>query len=138
MSDFVLDIKGVKQKKLHCGPCCIEMVLRYYGYENIDQETIGKDINVKIKRGSYPRDVIAYLRRYDIIAEKKTALSTLKYLDKRRPIIIGTSEHFMLLVGKEGDKYIILDPATGRKNKYTYDFFREEVKDYIVIKEVAK
>jgi ABC-type bacteriocin/lantibiotic exporter with double-glycine peptidase domain len=112
------------------------MVLKYYGYTMIDQKTIGNDIMVKIKRGCYPHDVIRYLKRYNIFAEKKTGIRTLNYLDNKRPIIIGTYDHFMLLVGRIGKKYFIIDPATGRKGKYEYEFFQKEVKDYVIIKEI--
>ena len=136
MKNYVIPVTGIKQKRLHCGPCCIEMVLKYYGFKNVDQVTIGKDINVKIKRGCYPHDVIRYLKRYNITAEKRKTLGTLMYLEHKRPIIIGTYDHFMLLVGVIDTKYIVLDPATGRKQKYDYKFFKEEVKDYIIIKEI--
>jgi ABC-type bacteriocin/lantibiotic exporter with double-glycine peptidase domain len=129
----ILKVKPIKQKSLHCGPCCIEMVLKFYGFKNVTQITIGKDINIKVKRGCYPRDVIRYLKRFNIIAEKRRTLNTLEYLKYKRPIIIGTQEHFMLLIGLKDKKYIIIDPSTGRKQKREYKFFKEEVKDYIII-----
>jgi len=138
MENNVLSIKGIKQLSLHCGPACIEMVLRYFGYNNIKQRRIGKDIKVNLKEGCYTIDIIRYLKRYNIITEFRKGKNVLKSLTITHPIVICTRSHFMLLVGKENEKYIIINPASGNHIKKDIDFFKKEIVGYIIVREVIK
>jgi len=113
------------------------MVLRFYGYDNITQAIVGKDLNVKLKRGCYPRDIIAYLKRFNIVAEKSKKISDIAKIREGYPIFLGQREHFMLLIGVEGEQFVYIDPATGRKNKDKFDYFKKEIVDLVVITSIG-
>ena len=136
--DILLPIVGTKQRPMHCGPVCIELVLKFYGFENMDQAIIGKDLNVKGNRGCFPRDVIKYLKRYNITAEKSKAITDIEKISEGRPIFLGQRDHFMLLIGREGDNFIYIDPATGRRNRDTLEWFKKEVVDLVLITHIGE
>ena len=135
--DILLPIIGIKQKHMHCGPACVEMILKFYGYDNIDQNTIGRDLRIKIKRGCYPSDVIRYLKRFNIETEKVKNIELISKISEGRPIVLGQKDHFMLLIGIEGDQYLYIDPYTGRRNKDKLEFFKKDTVDLILIKKVG-
>jgi len=133
MANILLSIAGIKQKTMHCGPACIEMILKFYGYTNILQEDIGKDLRVIDRKGCYPSDIIRYLRRFNIEVVKIKRLRDVEKIIKGRPIILGQRNHFMLLIGKVGDKFIYIDPYTGRRNRATFEWIQREVVDLLII-----
>jgi len=133
-NNFILKISPVKQLPCHCGPSCIEMVLKFYKIKNIDQVKIGKEINVTFRSGCFPFQVIKYLKKYNIVCRKdggrKRALS---YFEKtRQPIILGEVDHFTLLIGKKDDKYIINDPYYGKQKIKSLDYF-QKINEYLII-----
>lgn len=136
--NILLPITGIKQRPIHCGPACIEMILKFYGYVNVDQVIVGKDLRVKFSRGCYPYQVIKYLKRFNIIAEKSKKIEDIERISEGNPIVLGQMDHFMLLIGREGNEYFYIDPATGRKNKDTLDYFKREMIDIIIITKVEK
>ena len=133
---MVLKIKSIKQIKYHCGPACIEMILKYYGINKFDQKEIGTKFKVKIIRGCYPYQVIKYLKRFGILAEKRGVWEGIPFDNLKHPIIVGTKTHFLLFIGRNKKKKLVLiDPAIGKRIYRTMKYFYKEIKDYIVIKE---
>ena len=133
---MTLKIKPIKQIKFHCGPACIEMVLKYYGINKPEQKEIGKRFRVRIIRGCYPYQVIRYLKRFGIIAEKQGVWEGIPFRNLKHPVIVGTKTHFLLFTGQnEKEKLVLIDPAKGKRIYRTMEYFYKEVKDYIVIKE---
>jgi len=138
METILLPISGIKQKSMHCGPTCIEMVLKFYGYKNINQTQIGNDLKVVNRNGCYPSDVIRYLSRFNIVVVKTKRIKSISEIVKGYPIILGQRDHFMLLIGYEDEKYIYVDPYTGRKNKASLEWFQREIVDLLIITSVEK
>jgi ABC-type bacteriocin/lantibiotic exporter with double-glycine peptidase domain len=131
VTKIVLPIKGVKQKALHCGPCVVSMILRYYGIRQT-QEEIGKAMNIKRQGGTYPSQLMKYLERYGVHAKKVGSLKLEKYMAHPRTAIIGFKQHFCLIVGRINSHAVVIDPNTGRKSIVRADYFKN-VKDYIKI-----
>jgi len=140
MGQIILVIEPIKQRSMHCGPACIEMILKFYGFKYVDQGTIGRDIRVMPRKGCFPNDVIKYLRRYNIEAIKSKNLDDLKEIEKGHPIVLGQKDHFMLLIGVEGEKLIYIDPYVGKKYKTSLSEFKETkdqtIIDLVIIKKV--
>lgn len=134
---MTLKIKPIKQIRYHCYPACIEMILKYYGINKIDQKEIGKKFKaIKILRGCYPSDVMKYLKRFGIMSEKRGVWEGIPFSNLKHPVIVGTMKHALLLIGKsKGGKMVLIDPAIGKRIYRTMKFFYYKVKDYIVIKE---
>jgi ABC-type bacteriocin/lantibiotic exporter with double-glycine peptidase domain len=133
MKDILLPIKPIKQIPLYCGPASLELVLNYYGFPYINQKIIGRDLRVRAHRGCYTQEVINYLKRYNIIAEKSNHIEDLKLIKNGQPIFLGQEDHFMLCIGIKGDKYIFIDPEFGSIRQRKLEWFKENVKDLIII-----
>ena len=132
--DFVLNIKPIKQLPIHCGPACMEMLLRFYGIKNVTQKKIGRDINVLWREGCLPNQVIRYLKKFKIVCRISRRKYALDYFEKsRQPIILGESAHFTLLIGKKKDKYIIIDPCYGRCRIKNINYFLEDINEYVIV-----
>jgi len=136
-NDFLLPIKSIKQLPAYCGPACIEMVLKFYNIKNIDQKKIGKELGIIWREGCFPYQVIRFLKKYKIICVKdRSKKRPLEYFEKtKQPIILGEVDHFTLLVGKNKDRYIVIDPYYGKAVSKNYNYF-QKIKEYLIIVEV--
>jgi ABC-type bacteriocin/lantibiotic exporter with double-glycine peptidase domain len=133
-NNFILSIKPIKQLKCHCGPACIESLLKFYKINGISQVKIGQDMHVTFRDGCFPFQVIRYLKRHNIICRndrsKKRALS---YFEKtHQPIILGEVDHFTLLVGMKDDKLIVNDPYYGKQKVKNLSYLNK-VNEYMLI-----
>lgn len=133
---MILEINKIRQLRNHCGPCCVEIVLRFLGMENVTQKEIGEAVKLKENRGTLPHHLIKYMKGMGIIACKRINHNLDEYLLSKKPVIVGTRNHFMILFGKIEDKFLIYDPQSGKTNKKQLIFFKRNVRDYIVISEV--
>ncbi len=109
----------VAQKRSHCGPCTIELVLRHYGLQT-DQDAIAKVIKLDTGTPTYAmleyfRDQGFVTRRFEGTQEKLEAL-----IDAGIPVIIeeeySMSTHVAVVVGYDRamDLVIVQDPMTHR------------------------
>lgn len=119
----------IKQLVLHCGPACIAMVLSVCGHP-VDQVVIGKDLQVMNRKGCSSQDIVQYLRAYGLEADVSTDSSEIKPLQ-----IVRTDRHFMLVAGREGDDYVLVEPLGGKFTKRDEAWFKEKVDEVIRIEE---
>lgn len=118
---------AIKQLALHCGPACIAMVLAFYG-QPVDQAVIGKEFRVVERGGCSSQEIAQYLRNKGLQVEISKHVSDLRPLE-----IIKTGKHFMLLTGKEGDYYILIEPLGGMFTKRDQQWFDTKVDEVIRI-----
>lgn len=109
----------VAQKRSHCGPCTIELVLRSYGLQT-DQDAIAKVIKLDTGTPTYAmleyfRDQGFVTRRFEGTHENLKAL-----IDAGIPVIIeeeySMSTHVAVVIGYDEalDLVIVQDPMTHR------------------------
>ena len=109
----------VAQKRSHCGPCTIELVLRHYGLQT-DQDAIAKVIKLETGTPTYAmleyfRDQGFVTRRFEGTVDKLRSL-----IDAGIPVIIeeeySMSTHVAVVVGYDEalDLLIVQDPMTHR------------------------
>lgn len=111
-----------------CGPSCFATILKYYNIESTEYEwtknsytcSTGTEIWYLLRYGKH--------KGFEYKLSQINSFSQLKY-----PSIIGTKlstiGHFVTVLGKVEDKYIIGDPLTGKlaltkaefENKYSLD-----------------
>ena len=138
MKNYLLPIKPIKQKTLlHCGPACLQLILNYYGFSNINQSIIGRDLKVRQRRGCYDQDIINYLKRYNIESIKSKHIEDLEKINRGYPIILSQEDHVMLCVGVEGDKYVFIDTEFGSVRKRKLDWFKKNVIDLLIVTKVG-
>ena len=133
-NNFILSVVKIKQLPLHCGPACMEMLLRFYGIKNVTQKKIGRDMNVVWGDGCLPSQVIRYLKKFKIFCRISRKKYALEYFEKsHQPIILGEASHFTILIGKKKNKYIIIDPCYGRCRLKSQDYFSQDINEYVIV-----
>lgn len=123
----MLAVSALKQFALHCGPACIAMVLAFYG-QPADQAVIGRELHVIERGGCSSQDIARYLQTKGLRAEVGRDVSDLRPLE-----IIKTGKHFMLLTGKEGNYYVLVEPLGGMFTKRDQQWFDTKVDEVIRI-----
>lgn len=103
------------------------MVLAFYG-QPVDQAVIGKEFRVVERGGCSSQEIAQYLRNKGLQVEISKHVSDLRPLE-----IIKTGKHFMLLTGKEGDYYILIEPLGGMFTKRDQQWFDTKVDEVIRI-----
>ncbi|MBI2896524.1 MAG: tetratricopeptide repeat protein [Deltaproteobacteria bacterium] len=109
----------VTQKRSHCGPCTIELVLRYFGLQ-ADQDSIAKAI--KLESGTPTYAMLEYFRQQGFVTRRfEGTLDRLKALiDAGIPVIIeeeySMSTHVAVVIGYDDARDILFvqDPMTHR------------------------
>jgi len=134
---MILKVKPIKQLENHCGPACVKMILKNYDIIK-NQKELGEVCNIT-ETGVAPTAIVRCFRKYGILSSYKHLPGIRKtieqYLDEyRNPIIIGTEEHYMLIVGYDSNKFIIVDPADGRQSAMEKDVCYALIKDMIIVK----
>ena len=125
-----LGTSSVTIKNYGCYLACLSMLLKYYGHEQ-DPEALNElfksnDVYVQgnLVSGWAVNRVyndIRYDEHYEC-PDVPCDLSKIdRYLDRRMPVVArvdfsptaGVQSHFVLIIGKENDSYLINDPWTG-------------------------
>jgi ABC-type bacteriocin/lantibiotic exporter with double-glycine peptidase domain len=122
-------IIAIKQLAFHCGPACLAMVLSVCGYP-VDQAVIGNDLRVIERKGCLSQDIAQYLRAYGLKADVTKDVFDIQPLQ-----IVKTDKHFMLVVGKEGNDYVLVEPLGGMFTKRDESWFKQKVHEVIRIQE---
>jgi ABC-type bacteriocin/lantibiotic exporter with double-glycine peptidase domain len=134
---MILKIKPIKQLENHCGPACIKMILDSFKI-NKTQKELGILCNLT-ETGVAPTAMVRCLISFGIYASYKHYPGIRKtiedYLEEyKHPMIIGTEEHYMLIIGYDDKNFILIDPAIGKRltmlKKLTYIL----IKDMIIVK----
>jgi ABC-type bacteriocin/lantibiotic exporter with double-glycine peptidase domain len=130
-------IKPIIQERMACLPACLEMVMRYYGY-NINQRKIGGELGQTLG-GTKWNLVSPFLQRYGLKAEffyDGTEIKFLirNYIREQIPVIVegrklgmGQITHVVLIVGFDNSKNLLyfIDPEKGTMSSVNYYQFHE-------------
>lgn len=131
-------IKPVTQGRMACLPACLEMVMRYYGCDKIDQRKIGDELGQTLG-GTKWNLVSSFLQRYDLKAEffydgTETKFLIRDYIRQQIPVIaegkkLGMEKitHVVLIVGFDNSKNLLyfIDPEKGTTSSVNYYQFHE-------------
>lgn len=117
----------IKQLLFHCGPACIAMVLAVCG-NPIDQAVIGKQLQVIERKGCSSQDIAQYLQSYGLQTEVSRDVSNIEPLQ-----IVKTGKHFMLVAGRDGNDYVLVEPLGGKFTKRDSQWFEQRVDEVIRI-----
>ena len=120
-------IIAIKQLAFHCGPACIAMVMTVCGYP-IDQAVVGKQLQVIERRGCSSNDISRYLSSKGLQAEVSRDVSDIQPLQ-----IVKTGKHFMLVAGRDGDDYVLVEPLGGMFTKRDKQWFKQSVSEVVRI-----
>lgn len=134
---MILKVKPIKQLENHCGPACVKMILSNYGIKK-NQKELGILCNIT-ETGVAPTAIVRCFRNHGIHSSYKHLPGIRKtieqYLEEyKNPIIIGTEEHYMLIVGYDDKNFILVDPADGKQSSMVKDVCYALIKDMIVVK----
>lgn len=130
----------VEQKPSFCGPACVSMVLKVFGY-NEPQSKIGDLSNTKVGSGTHPNTLIKVAQDItknkvkgawidvehitDLKDEVRLWLSegALIIVDYKKNILFpeAKSAHYSVCVAVEGDELVILDPSGKKGGVYLAD-----------------
>lgn len=134
---MILKIKPIKQLENHCGPACVKMILHKFGIKK-NQKELG--IICKItETGVAPTAIVRCFRTLGIRSSYKHYPGIRKtveqYLNEyKNPIIIGTEEHYMLIIGYTDKEFYIIDPADGRQSLMDKEVCYALMKDMVIVK----
>ncbi len=123
----ILNVNKVKQKKYHCGPASLSMVLQYLGCEK-KQEEIAEELERRIL-GFRDQDLINYARNYGFVAHPYSGFSIeglLGLIDKTIAPIVRTKSlsdlecaHMLVVKGYDLEKKVLFINDPGYSNNYT-------------------
>ena len=134
---MLLIIKPVKQEPNYCGAACLQMVLQRFKIK-ISQKKLAKDCKYT-ETGISPTAIIRALLKYKIHSSYRhypgIRKSVEDYLEEyKNPIIIGTEEHYLLIVGYTEKMFYVIDPADGKQHLIEKEIIYSLMKDMIIIK----
>lgn len=134
---MILKVKPIKQLENHCGPACVKMILKKYNIKK-SQKELG--ILCKITAtGVAPTAIVRCFKNFGIQSSYRhypgIRKSVEQYLEEyQNPIIVGTEEHYMLLIGYTEKDFILIDPADGKQSAMVKEVCHALTKDMIIIK----
>lgn len=134
---MILKVKPIKQLENHCGPACVKMILQIFEIKK-NQKELGELCNIT-ETGVAPTAIVRCFKKYGIHSSYKHYPGIRKtieeYLEEyKHPIIIGTEEHYMLVIGYNDKNFILIDPADGRQSSIAKEVCYALMKDMIIIK----
>jgi ABC-type bacteriocin/lantibiotic exporter with double-glycine peptidase domain len=134
---MILKIKPIKQLENHCGPACAKMVLQKYRIKK-SQKELGIICNIT-ETGVAPTAIVRCFKKFGIHSSYKHYPGIRKtveqYLEEyHNPIIIGTEDHYLMIIGYTEKEYYIIDPADGKQSLMDKDIVYALMKDMIIIK----
>ena len=134
---MIINVNPIKQLENHCGPACVKMILHRFGIKE-NQKELGKLCNIT-ETGVAPTAIVRCFRKYGIHSSYKHYPGIRKTIEKyleeyKNPIIIGTEEHYMLIIGYTMKNFILIDPADGRQSEMEKDVCYALMKDMIIVK----
>jgi len=137
---MILKVPFKKQNQTNtCGAACLEMVLRYFGVNETEEE-IFKEISIISPESGRLYTRTAHLVHFAIVKDFVAIHSCLKDitdLDKllrlKLPIIVlqrhsvnnESLAHFKVVIGLEGNSYIVHDPEIGAKQLISKEVFEK-------------
>ncbi len=110
MAKKILDVPRVKQLPNHCGPACLEMVLRYFGYD-INQKQIAEYwvYEPVIEGGISFEEITPYVENYgfvSILDKNMTLEKVINSINEELPVIArindnSSTHHVVVIRGYE-------------------------------------
>lgn len=123
-SAVLLDVPFVSQKEWYCSEASATMILQYYGYGNVTQEYVNKNIaynfeTMLLESENYPENFGDYLEN---CTYANIDLENLRSeIDENDPVMIrllaGKYRHTVVVVGYSSDFIYVHDPAKGKYQK---------------------
>lgn len=134
---MILKIKPIKQLENYCGPACVKMILQRYKIKK-NQKELGILCNIT-ETGVAPTAIVRCFKKLGIHSSYKHYPGIRKtiedYLEKyQNPIIVGTEEHYMLIIGYDEKNFILIDPADGKQTLLDKSVCYALTKDMIIVK----
>ncbi len=117
----------IKQLAFHCGPACIAMVMTVCGHP-IDQAVVGKQLQVIERKGCSSNDIARFLSSQGLQADVSLDVSNIQPME-----IVKTGKHFMLVAGRDGDDYVLVEPLGGMLTKRDSQWFKQSVSEVVRI-----
>jgi predicted double-glycine peptidase len=103
------------------------MVMAVCGHP-IDQAVIGKQLHVIERKGCSSNDIARYLSLQGLPAEVSRDVANIQPLQ-----IVKTGKHFMLVAGRDGDDYVLVEPLGGMFTKRDEQWFKQSVSEVVRI-----
>ena len=134
---MILKVKPIRQLENHCGPACVKMILLRYGIK-MNQKELGQRCNIT-ETGVAPTAIVRCFYKLGIHSSYKhypgIRKSVEQYLEEyRNPIIIGTEEHYMLVIGYDDENFILIDPDPGKIITMNKEVCYALMKDMVIVK----
>lgn len=139
-SSFIIkNVNYIKQKPFYCGPASAEMVLKYHGINNLNQDDIAS-CDANNKTGTHWDKLIRYLNRqgnkngYGAFKIEGDLNILKKYIASGYPVIVRQwlnskkiIRHYKVVVGYDDNKQEIIcnDPLTYPNMTIPYTIFME-------------
>lgn len=111
----MFDVKLVTSRKSsYCGPCCLKMLLDYYGIES-NLEMLAKDLGVGVA-GCTAKDMIRVGRAHGLTDMAAYSMPPEDMLTADRPGIVWWEyNHFVVLCGKnDTGEAVLCNPSRGK------------------------
>lgn len=109
----LLDVPFVRQKDFYCSEASTTMILRYYGYSDVTQEYVNRNIAINFE------NMLPGLRGYLNCSYTVLDVEGLKdEIAEEDPVMIrlqlGNYLHTVVVVGYEENSFFVHDPSQGK------------------------
>ena len=126
------EVKPIKQKKMMCGPTCLEIVLKYYGKE-YSQKELKKLLGSSILMGTTNSKMIEISKKLGFKSQFKfnSSIEEIKELiSKKIPPIVGWitpegASHYSVIQGIDKNYIFIVDPELNKIRRFKIEDFLE-------------
>lgn len=120
-----------QERENDCGLCCISMIMQYFG-DKVSINTLSRMVDIQYN-GLSIKDIKFVLSSFNY--EIKAYKSNIKGIEKinRHPLILHwDNSHYVILEEIKNGKYVIIDPAFGRK-KLSYTEFKKHFSEVVLL-----
>lgn len=131
MAATLLDVPFVPQREDTCGPAALAMVLRYWGRPVLHDELAAELVDPEL-HGSAGSRLAEVARQAGLraVALRGDAATLHGAVAKGRPVVVawglgGGRFHNVVVVGFDGDRLVVHDPARGAQRRIAGARFEE-------------
>ncbi|MCX7857230.1 MAG: C39 family peptidase [Deltaproteobacteria bacterium] len=128
---IITNVPFTKQHVSLCGPAVLTSLMIFYG-ENVDQETIAKEIFSEKLRGTLITDMENYAKKrgFKTLLARGTIQDIKNYISQNKPVIvlvdIGfwwiSKLHYLLVFGFDSEGFVVHNGIEENK-RYSYNVF---------------